>query len=227
MTGGLALAALGGLLLTAAVLVMAGWSVALLGLLVSIAVSRMLRPPTCQQRVVAWPGISLAIAAAGLVLAVVVAADALPAQLGGGRWRRPAGLGVLLLVVAACSAPLLAAGSWVATGVRGPVGGAAAPVLPPFVSVSSNTGRGCAPSSCRPSGTMQRLLAAPTRCWGHGPGQAHGRQRPGRRPCPPSRAGGGTGPGPGPGGDGHRLLLLPVPADAAGQHLNDVADCAR
>jgi GT2 family glycosyltransferase len=143
VTGGLALAALGALLLTARrSLVMAGWSVALLSLLVSIAVSRMLlTTDDASKRVVAWPGISLAIAAAGLVLAAVVAADALPAQLGGGRWRRPAGLGVLLLIVAACSAPLLAAGSWVATGVRGPVGGAAAPVLPPFVSVSSNTGQ--------------------------------------------------------------------------------------
>ena len=143
VTGGLALAALGALLLTARrSLVMAGWSVALLGLLVSIAVSRMLlTTDDASKRVVAWPGISLAIAAAGLVLAAVVAADALPAQLGEGRWRRPAGLGVLFLIVAACSAPLLAAGSWVATGVRGPVGGAAAPVLPPFVSVSSNTGQ--------------------------------------------------------------------------------------
>ena len=143
VTVGLALAALGALLLTARrSLVMAGWSVALLGLLVSVAVSRMLlTTDDASKRVVAWPGISLAIAAAGLVLAAVVAADALPGQLGEGRWRRPAGLGVLLLVVAACSAPLLAAGSWVATGVRGPVGAAAAPVLPPFVSVSSNTGQ--------------------------------------------------------------------------------------
>jgi GT2 family glycosyltransferase len=143
VTGGLALAALGALLLTARrSLVMAGWSVALLGLLVSIAVSRMLlTTDDASKRVVAWPGISLAIAAVGLVLAAVVAADALPAQLGEGRWRRPAGLGVLVLTVAACSAPLLAAGSWVATGVRGPIGGAAAPVLPPFVSVSSNTGQ--------------------------------------------------------------------------------------
>ena len=143
VTGGLALAALGALLLTARrSLVMAGWSVALLSLLVSIAVSRMLlTTDDASKRVVAWPGISLAIAAAGLVLAAVVAADALPAQLGEGRWRRPAGMGVLLLIAAACSAPLLAAGSWVATGVRGPVGGVAAPVLPPFVSVSSNTGQ--------------------------------------------------------------------------------------
>ena len=143
VTAGLALAALAALLLAARrSLVMAGWSVALLALLVSVGVSRMLlTTDDASKRVVAWPGISLAIAAAGLVLAAVVAADALPAQLGGGRWRRPAGLGVLLLTVAACSAPLLAAGSWVATGVRGPVGGADAPVLPPFVSVSSNTGQ--------------------------------------------------------------------------------------
>ena len=85
-----------------------------------------------------WPGISLAIAAAGLVLAAVVAADTLPGQLGEGRWRRPAGLGVLLLAAVACSAPVLAAASWVATGVRGPAGGADGPVLPPFVSVSSD-----------------------------------------------------------------------------------------
>ena len=142
VTGGLALAALAALLLTARrPLVMAGWSVALLGLLVSIVVSRMLlTTDDASKRVPGWPGISLAIAAGGLVLAATVAADALPAELGGGRWRRPAGLGVLILAAAACSAPLLAAGAWVATGVRGPVGGAAGPVLPPFVSVSSNNG---------------------------------------------------------------------------------------
>ena len=142
VTGGLALAALGALLLTARrSLVMAGWSVALLGLLVSLAVSRMLlTTDDASKRVPGWPGISLAIAAGGLLLAAVVAADALPAQLGEGRWRRPAGLGVLILAAAACSAPLLAAGSWVATGVRGPAGGAAGPVLPPFVSVSSQNG---------------------------------------------------------------------------------------
>ena len=142
VAGGLALAALAALLLTARrSLVMAGWSVALLGLLVSVAVSRMLlTTDDASKRVPGWPGISLAIAASGLVLAAVVAADALPAQLGDGRWRRPAGLGVLILAAAACSAPLLAAGSWVATGVRGPVGGAAGPVLPPFVSVSSENG---------------------------------------------------------------------------------------
>jgi GT2 family glycosyltransferase len=143
VTGGLALAALAALLLTARrSLVLAGWSVALLGLLIAVAASRVLVTPDGALRTVAaWPGIALAVAAAGLVLAVVVAADVLPGQLGEGRWRRPAGLGVLVLVVAAASAPLLAAGEWLTSGVRGPVTASSGPVLPAFVSVSADTGQ--------------------------------------------------------------------------------------
>ena len=91
VTSGLALAALAALLLTARrSVVLAGWSVALLGLLTAVAVSRVLVTPDGATRpVVAWPGIALAVAAAGLLLAVLVAADGLPGQLGGGRWRRP------------------------------------------------------------------------------------------------------------------------------------------
>ena len=40
----------------------------------------------------------------------------------------------------ACSAPLLAAGSWLVTGIRGPVAVSSGPVLPAFVSVSSDNG---------------------------------------------------------------------------------------
>ncbi|MGP7999447.1 MAG: glycosyltransferase [Streptosporangiaceae bacterium] len=142
VTSGLALAALAALLLTARrSVVLAGWSVALLGLLTAVAVSRVLVTPDGATRpVVAWPGIALAVAAAGLLLAVLVAADGLPGQLGGGRWRRPAGLGVALLAAAAVSAPLLAAGAWLTTGVRGPVTASSGPVLPAFVSVSADTG---------------------------------------------------------------------------------------
>jgi len=142
VTGGLALAALAALLLTARrSVVLAGWSVALLGLLIAAAVSRVLVTPDGATRpVVAWPGIALAVAAAGLLLAVLVAADVLPGQLGGGRWRRPAGLGVAVLAAAAFSAPLLAAGAWLAAGVRGPVTASSGPVLPAFVSVSASTG---------------------------------------------------------------------------------------
>ena len=142
VTGGLALAALAALLLTARrSLVLAGWVVALLGLLIAAAASRVLITPAGALRpVAAWPGIALAVAAAGLVLAAVVAADVLPGQVGGGRWRRPAGLGVLVLALAAASAPLLAAGEWLTTGVRGPVTASSGPVLPAFVSVSADTG---------------------------------------------------------------------------------------
>ena len=122
VTGGIALAALAALLLTARrSLVLAGWSVALLGLVIAVGVSRILVTPAGAARpIAAWPGISLALAAAGLVLAAVVAADVLPAQLGDGHWRQPRGLGILLLAVVAASAPLLAAASWVTGGVRGP-----------------------------------------------------------------------------------------------------------
>ena len=142
VTGGIAVAALAALLLTARrSLVLAGWSVALLGLVIAVGVSRILVTPAGAARpIAAWPGISLALAAAGLVLAAVVAADVLPAQLGDGHWRQPRGLGILLLAVVAASAPLLAAASWVTGGVRGPIGGSAGPVLPAFVSVSSDTG---------------------------------------------------------------------------------------
>jgi GT2 family glycosyltransferase len=142
VTGGLVLAALAALLLTVRrSLVLAGWAMALLGLLIAVAASRVLVTPAGALRpVAAWPGIALAVAAAGLVLAVVVATDVLPGQLGGGRWRRPAGLGVLVLALAAASAPLLAAGEWLSTGVRGPVTASSGPVLPAFVSVSADTG---------------------------------------------------------------------------------------
>jgi GT2 family glycosyltransferase len=142
VTGGLALAALAALLLTARrSLVLAGWTVALLGLLIALAASRVLVTAAGALRpVAAWPGIALAVAAAGLVLAAAVAADVLPGQLRDGGWRRPAGFGVLVLALAAASAPLLAAGGWLTTGVHGPVTASSGPVLPAFVSVSADTG---------------------------------------------------------------------------------------
>ncbi len=182
VTGGLALAALAALLLTARrSLVLAGWAMALLGLLVAAAASRVLVIPAGALRpVAAWPGIALAVAAAGLVLAVVVAADVLPAQLGAGGWRRPVGLGVLVLALAAASAPLLAAGEWLSTGVRGPVAASSGPVLPAFVSVSADTGL-----------RLRTLVLQPGRRRGHVRGPA--RQRPAdrvRRPDPAAPASG-------------------------------------
>jgi GT2 family glycosyltransferase len=142
VTAGVALAALAALLLTGRrTLVAVGWCVALLGLLISVVVSRVLvTPDGGGPAVAAWPGISLAVAAAGLLLAATVAAGTLPAHLAGGKWHSARGLGVGLLALVACSAPLLAAGSWLVTGIRGPVAVSSGPVLPAFVSVSSDNG---------------------------------------------------------------------------------------
>ena len=142
VTAGLALAALTALLLTRQrTLVTVGWSIALLGLAISVLASRVLVTPAGGGPAIpAWPGIALAVAAAGLLLAATVAGGSLPDHLAGGKWHGARGLGVGLLALLACSAPLLGAGFWLASGVRGPAGVSAGPVLPAFVSVSSNTG---------------------------------------------------------------------------------------
>jgi hypothetical protein len=142
VTSGLALAAAIALLASGRrALVLAGWGLALTGLVTAAAVSRVaVTPPDAPAPVPAWPGAALAIAGAGLLLAVVAAADRMPARLRQGGWRTPRGLAVLAVAVVACSAPVLAAAHWVVTGVNGPVAPAAGPVLPEFVAVSSDGG---------------------------------------------------------------------------------------
>jgi GT2 family glycosyltransferase len=143
VTGGLAVAA------TVAViasgrrgLVLAGWAVGVTGLITAAAVSRIaISQAGATAPVRAWPGPALAIAGAGLLLAVVAAGDQVPRLLRAGQWRTPAGLAVLALGVVACSAPVLAAAYWVTSGVTGPVRPAAGTLLPEFVSVSSDTGQ--------------------------------------------------------------------------------------
>jgi GT2 family glycosyltransferase len=146
VTAGLALAALAALLVgSRRVLVMVGWGIALLGLLVAIAVSRVhIMPAGSGPAIAAWPGTALAIAAAGLLLAAVAAADALP-RLAAVRGRGVRGLAsarsawVALVAIVACSAPLLAAAFWILTGVKGPVAPVTGQTVPEIVSVSSGT----------------------------------------------------------------------------------------
>jgi GT2 family glycosyltransferase len=138
---GLLLAAVVALLASGRALVLAGWAVALLGLVAAAVLSRVIVVSAASgDAVPAWPGPALALAAAGLLVAVAAAGDTLPGLLGRGRWRRPAGVALLALCAVACTAPVLAAASWLVTGVRGPVAPSAGPVLPEFVSVSSGTG---------------------------------------------------------------------------------------
>jgi GT2 family glycosyltransferase len=147
VTAGLALAALAALLVSRRrVLTMAGWAIALLGLLVAIAVSRVQITPAAGGRAITvWPGAALAVAAVGFLVAAVAAGDALswPAD---GRSRGIRGIAspriawVALVAIVACSAPVLAAAFWLSTGVKGPVAPARGQTVPEIVSVSTGNG---------------------------------------------------------------------------------------
>ncbi|HWN01242.1 MAG TPA: glycosyltransferase family 2 protein, partial [Streptosporangiaceae bacterium] len=129
-------------------LVYAGWGVALGGLILALVVSRAtITPPQGGAAVSAWPGLAIAIAAAGLLLAATPLIEAIGRALGGqtagGRadpdrsgpgWRFAASVVGLAAVV---SAPALAAGYWLADGLGGPVTAVGSPVLPAFVAASA------------------------------------------------------------------------------------------
>ena len=125
-------------------LVYAGWGVALCGLVVALVVSRVrVTPPQGGTAVSAWPGIAIAIAAAGLLLAATPLIEAVTRPLGGdpaaGRrlgtdWRF---LAMVAGLAVAVSAPALAAGYWLADGLGGPVAAAGPQILPAFVAASS------------------------------------------------------------------------------------------
>jgi GT2 family glycosyltransferase len=136
VTGGLLLAALVALLLRGrGIGAAASWGVALCGLLVALAVSRVVvTPASGGAPVPAWPGDAMLLAAVGLLLAAATAAEPLRAWFAAGGGYR---IGAGAVAVAACATPLLAAGFWLINGVRGPVGNVAGPVLPEFVSISS------------------------------------------------------------------------------------------
>ena len=146
--------------------VIAGWVVAIAGLLTAAAVSRVsVTPLAGGQPASGWPGVAIALAALGLLLASAPAAQWLvtiiPNGVGqlpsdtsspgsGGRSRR---LLALAALIAAATAPLLVAAYWVNDGVRGPVGSVSAPLLPAFVSASSTSGQQYRTLILRPDGT--------------------------------------------------------------------------
>jgi len=130
-------------------LVYTGWGIALAGLVMALAVSRVrVTPPEGGVAVSAWPGLAIAIAAAGLLLAATPLIELLGQALGGtgdlaaaratGRlgtgWRFFATVAGLAVAV---SAPALAAGYWLADGLGGPVAPVGSQILPPFVAASS------------------------------------------------------------------------------------------
>jgi len=130
------------------VLIVSGWVAAILGFVVALLASRATLSSAGSQPIVAWPGVALAVAAAGLVLAGAAGADSLSASLSRGgrkgarRLASPRGLGAIILALAACTAPLAAAGYWVMHGVSGPIKPAAdGQVVPSLVSSTGEAGR--------------------------------------------------------------------------------------
>jgi len=134
-------------------LVVAGWTVAVAGLLAATVVSRISVTPTAGQPADGWPGVALALAALGLLLASAPVAERLAAffqnearpllpppsspDVVAGRLRR---LLAAAAFAAAATVPLFVAVYWVNDGVQGPVGNVTAQVLPAFVAASSTTG---------------------------------------------------------------------------------------
>jgi hypothetical protein len=135
-------------------LVYTGWSIALAGLVTALVVSRVRVTPPGGLAVSAWPGLAMAIAAAGLLLAATPLIEAIArtlARAGRPRAGQPGadqpgagwlGTGGRLLIAvaglaAAVSVPALAAGYWLADGLGGPVAAAGPQILPPFVAASS------------------------------------------------------------------------------------------
>jgi GT2 family glycosyltransferase len=147
VTAGLVVPAFGALLAGRRLaLVCTGWAIALGGLVAALVVSRVRVTAPGGTAVSAWPGVTIAVAAVGLLLAAVPLIEAAGLALGraegarAGRWV-PAGwrgLAVLGTFAVAASAPALAAGYWLAAGVRGPVTAAGPQILPPFVASSSS-----------------------------------------------------------------------------------------
>ena len=152
VTVGLVLPAFGALLASRRLtLVCTGWAIALGGLVAALVVSRVRVTQPGATGVSAWPGVAIAIAAIGLLLAAAPLIEAAGLALGRAAAARAAaaragrrfpagwrGLAVLGGFAVAASAPALAAGYWLAAGVRGPVTAAGPQILPPFVASSSS-----------------------------------------------------------------------------------------
>ncbi|WP_306366282.1 glycosyltransferase [Nocardiopsis sp. CC223A] len=116
------------LLLRNRILVAAGWSLAVFGLLVAVLTSRLVVEPHFGGPPAAvWPGVALTFAATAVLLSAATAARAFRTMLSLGGLRRAFAVGVALLAV---TTPLAGAGLWMWEGVDGPLTSRAEPVLP-------------------------------------------------------------------------------------------------
>ncbi|HET9893638.1 MAG TPA: glycosyltransferase [Streptosporangiaceae bacterium] len=146
ITGGLLIAALAALFAgSRRKLIMVGWGGALTGLLLAIVVSHLVVTPPDGGRVFAWAEMPLTLAAIGLLLAACAGADAVARSFAGGKGKvvlhsvRGIWGGIVALI--ACSAPLLAAVTWLSTGVSGLVHPVTSQVVPELVAVADGQSR--------------------------------------------------------------------------------------
>ncbi|WP_225992881.1 glycosyltransferase family 2 protein [Actinomadura rudentiformis] len=110
--------------------VLAGWMLAIFGGVTAILVS-MATVSKGADEAPAWPGVALVFAAAGVLLAATAAVQRGVEVLAGRHLTYQAGGAVVVL--AALSVPVLAAGVWIAQGAGGPLGKVDPDVVPAFV----------------------------------------------------------------------------------------------
>jgi GT2 family glycosyltransferase len=118
---------------------MLGIAAACLGYVVAMIASRFeVRAPAGGSEVPAWPGLALALAALGLVVAAVVGSHGVAGRLAA----REFGLAqpiAALVAVAAIGAPAVAGLIWLTRGAEGPVDRAHAVLVPAFVAAEAET----------------------------------------------------------------------------------------
>jgi hypothetical protein len=126
-------------------LIVAGWGLALTGLLAAVVTSHLVVQPDDGGQIAIWAGLPLALAAIGLLLAAAGGADALGRLLSGVKgWRAifsGRGPWAALLALIACSSPVLAALAWLGNGITGPVHPVSNPVVPELVAVAAGQAR--------------------------------------------------------------------------------------
>lgn len=110
--------------------VLAGWLLAVFGLLVAVLTSAATVTKGADEAP-AWPGVALLFAGAGLLLAATAAVQRATETLAGNHLIYKAGGAAVL--AAALTAPVLAAALWVAGGAGGPVGRLDPDTVPQFV----------------------------------------------------------------------------------------------
>ncbi|MEV2273986.1 glycosyltransferase family 2 protein [Nocardiopsis sp. NPDC049922] len=139
VTAGFAAAALCSLLLLRdRMIVAAGWTLALAGLLVAVVTSRLVvEPYSGGPPVQIWPGAALSFAAAAVLLSAATGARSLGPMLRLGGLRRVFAVAVSALALAT---PLSAAAVWTAQGVDGPLTGRADMVVSRALAVIDRDG---------------------------------------------------------------------------------------